>query len=165
MRVHLSLGSNLGDRMRNLQDALDRLDGLHHVRVVNVSDCYETEPVGVVDQPAFLNAAAEIETDLAPLELLDAVKAVEVELGRVPAVRWGPRLIDIDIVLWGDRLVREARLEVPHPAFRRRAFVLVPFAEIAPQAVDPVTGKTIGELAESPGGAGRVYRLGPLRDR
>ncbi|MBI5091782.1 MAG: 2-amino-4-hydroxy-6-hydroxymethyldihydropteridine diphosphokinase [Candidatus Hydrogenedentes bacterium] len=159
MRVHLSLGSNLGDRRTNLSVALTQLDRLERVRVLTKSELYETEPIGIVDQPAFLNMAAEIETDLEPLELLDAVKQLEAQLGRVPGEKWGPRLIDIDIILWGERVESWDRLVLPHAEFRNRAFVLVPLREIAPDAVDPVTGMTVAELAESPAAHGKVARV------
>jgi len=158
-QVFLSLGSNVGDRARNLRAALEALDGSEGIRLRRVSGCYETEPIGVKDQPAFLNVAAEIETVLQPLELLNAVKDVERGLGRIPSVRWGPRLIDIDIVLWGSRVIDTDRLSVPHPRFRSRAFVLAPLAEIAPDAVDPVTGLTVAELAASPDATGRVEQV------
>ena len=159
-RVHLSLGSNLGARETALAGALDALAGLPGTRVVRVSPVYETAPVGEVDQPPFLNLCAEIETDCAPLELLEAIKVLEGRLGRVPSRRWGPRSIDIDIVLWGDRLVREAALMVPHPEFRNRAFVLRPLADIAPEAVDPETGRCVAELAAEPGAYGEVVLTG-----
>jgi 2-amino-4-hydroxy-6-hydroxymethyldihydropteridine diphosphokinase len=162
MRVHLSLGSNLGDRAANLRAALDALDRLDGVAVWAVSHAYETEPVGKTDQPEFLNVAAEIETDLEPLELLNAVKGIEADLGRVPAERWGPRTIDIDIVLWGPRIEATERLALPHPEFRKRAFVLTPLAELAPDAADPVTGRRVAELAAGPEAQGRVVRRGRL---
>jgi len=160
MRVHLSLGSNLGDRSANLRAALDALNAVKGVRVVAVSQCYETDPVGRTDQPRFLNLAAEVETALEPLELLNATQAIERDLGRVPTVRWGPRVIDVDIVLWGNRTVVSERLTIPHAAFRERAFVLVPLAEIAPDAVDPVTAETVEDLAARLDGDthGRVER-------
>ncbi|MCP4644541.1 MAG: 2-amino-4-hydroxy-6-hydroxymethyldihydropteridine diphosphokinase [bacterium] len=156
MRIHLSLGSNLGDRIANLRDARDALDQLNGVCVTATSGCYETAPVGVTDQPAFLNAAVEIETDLDPLELLKAVKGIEQGLGRVPSERWGPRSIDIDIVLMGDRVMETQTLTVPHAEFRGRAFVLTPLTEIAADAVDPVTGATVGDLAARPEAQGAV---------
>lgn len=162
MRMYLSMGSNEGDRAGNLRaawNALDRLDGVH---VVRVSRVYETEPVGVVEQPLFLNVAAEIETDLGPLELLKAVKGIERRLGRVPSERWGPRLIDIDIILCGECQMDSQELTLPHKEFRRRAFVLAPLAEIAPDARDPVTGTTVRELAASPEAAGTVRQLDRL---
>lgn len=162
MRVYLSLGSNLGDRAAILRAALSALAEVRHVQLAAVSDCYETEPVGKTDQPAFLNLAAAIETDLEPLELLDAVKDIERGLGRAPGERWGPRAIDIDLVLWGMRTIESETLTLPHAEFRKRAFVLTPLAEIAPQEIDPATGKTVSELAASPEAEGRVARWGHI---
>jgi 2-amino-4-hydroxy-6-hydroxymethyldihydropteridine diphosphokinase len=149
-RVFLSLGSNLGDRMANLAEAIERLGNTPRVTVVQASHAYETEPAGVKNQPAFYNLVAEIETDLEPLELLNVAKKVELELGRKPTERWGPRTIDIDIVLWGNRVSETGRLALPHSEFRGRDFVLSPFSEIAPEVVDPVSGRTIAELAARP---------------
>jgi len=157
--VHLSLGSNLGDRETHLRTALDALAGLEGVIVVKVSHHYETEPLGKGDQPDFLNLAAEIETELTPLELLAAIKEIEVQQGRIPTERWGPRVVDIDIVLWGDTVAESDVLTLPHKAFRNRAFVLAPLAEIAPDVVDPVSGMTIAQLAAQPNVEGRVARL------
>ena len=162
MPVHLSLGSNVGDREENLREALASLASLDRVRVCAASRMYETEPLGVVDQPWFLNMAAEIETDLAPLELLDAIKGIEVELGRAPSACWGPRVIDIDIVLWDDRELEGDRLAIPHPEFRRRAFVLTPLAEIAGSARDPATGLTVLELAGRADATGTVRLHDPV---
>lgn len=161
MRVHLSLGSNLGDREVNVQKALEALKAVAGVAVIAVSHYYETEPVGVAEQPDFLNVAAEIETELAPLELLNTVKEIEARLGRTPSEHWGPRVIDIDIILWGNQVITTEPLTAPHKEFRKRAFVLAPLAEIAPEAVDPVTGKTVTELLRSPEAQGRVVRLTP----
>lgn len=158
MRVLLSLGSNDGDRANCLKSALSALDRLDHVTLETVSHCYETRPWGRPEQPAFLNVAAEIGTDLSPLELLNAAKRIETELGRRPGARWGVRAIDIDIVLWGSTVLDTDELTIPHRDFRRRAFVLVPLAEIAEDAVDPVTGKTIAELAGLPESHGEVRR-------
>lgn len=159
MRVYLSLGSNLGDRLANLEAALKQLGTHERIQRMECSGCYETSPVGSLDQPVFLNMAAEIETDLEPLELLNVAKEIEAGLGRTETYRWGPRVVDIDLILCGPAIVESERLTVPHPEFRRRAFVLQPLAEIAPQAVDPVTKKTVAELAASPEAAGQVRRL------
>ncbi|MFA6240298.1 MAG: 2-amino-4-hydroxy-6-hydroxymethyldihydropteridine diphosphokinase [Candidatus Hydrogenedentales bacterium] len=159
MGVYLSIGSNLGDRQANLFGAVACLRKIPGTRVVNVSSVYETAPVGDIDQPPFLNLATGIETVLAPLELLDAIQDIERQMGRVPSRKWGPRLIDIDIVLWDDRIIDSARLMVPHSEFRRRAFVMRPLAEIAPEAVDPATGSTVAVLAGLPEAQGDVQRL------
>lgn len=146
-RVYLGLGANLGDRREALTRAVEALGRLRATRVVRASRVYETAPEGVVDQPPFLNMAVEIETAMGPLELLDAAKRIEHAIGRRPGPRWGPRPIDIDILLWEGRVVRESVLEIPHRAFRERAFVLAPLLDVAADAVDPVTGKTVAELA------------------
>ena len=151
-RVFLSLGSNMGPRLENLRAAAAGLRGLEGVRVQALSSCYETAPVGKTDQPPFLNMAMEIETDEEPLEFLGSVKDLERRLGRKKAERWGPRCIDIDIVLWGAQRIASEELTVPHREFRGRAFVLVPLAEIAAEVVDPESGRTIAALAEAVGG-------------
>lgn len=153
-RIYVSLGSNVGDRQRHLRRALEALTEVSGVSLTAISPCYETEPVGDSRQGRFLNIVAAIETDVAPLELLDAMKRLESELGRVPTRRWGPRVIDIDLILWGDTVLETARLTLPHPHFRERAFVLVPLAAIAPDAVDPVTGRTVKDLAAAVGNEG-----------
>ncbi len=148
-RVHLSLGSNLGDRTANLARAVSGLAALPDTEVSVVSRVWETAPWGVAEQPVFLNLAVEIGTALGPLELLNAVKALETRLGRGPGLRWGPRLVDVDVVLWESLILDTPALSLPHPRFRERAFVLWPLAEIAPGAVDPVTGRTVAELADA----------------
>ena len=135
-RAVLGLGSNLGDRRRNLERAVAQLDGTPGVRVKRVSSFRVTPPFGVQDQPEFLNGVVEIETDLDPTELLAAVKAIEKALGRLPAYRWGPRLIDIDILLY-DRLRWESpELTIPHPGILERPFVREPLAELAPERLE-----------------------------
>lgn len=147
--VYLSLGSNMGDRGANLLEAVDALGRLDRTAVLQQSAWYETAPYGYEDQPDFLNAAIEIETAFEPLELLKMVKAIESRLGREDGPRWGPRIIDIDIVLWGARQVSLENLTIPHAEFRRRAFVLVPLAEIAAQEIDPISGLTIEVLLDA----------------
>jgi 2-amino-4-hydroxy-6-hydroxymethyldihydropteridine diphosphokinase len=133
--VYLSLGGNLGDPAKSMGAALRMLDADADTRVTGVSSLYRTPPWGKLDQPDFLNAAAEISTGLAPRALLDLCLDAERKLKRVREERWGPRLIDIDILVFGDRVIHETGLEVPHPRMLERAFVLAPLAEIAPGLV------------------------------
>jgi len=159
-KVYLGIGSNLGDRAENIRKALASLDKTDGITVKTVSSCYETEPVGpVTDQDDFYNIAMEIETTLGPGELLARVNWVEQRLGRVREERWGPRTIDIDILLWEDMVVDEGGLTIPHPEMERRAFVLTPLAEIAPKAVHPTAGESIAELASQLDDRHRVRRL------
>jgi 2-amino-4-hydroxy-6-hydroxymethyldihydropteridine diphosphokinase len=146
-RVFLGLGANFGDRMANLVRAVEELKTAG-VRVVQSSSVYETEPVGgPPDQDSYLNAAIEVATSLTPREMLDLCKKIETDLGRVPGPRWGPRRIDVDILLWGDRVVDEPDLEIPHVEMANRAFVLGPLDEIAPEVYNPQIGRTVHELA------------------
>jgi 2-amino-4-hydroxy-6-hydroxymethyldihydropteridine diphosphokinase len=138
--VYLSLGSNLGDREANLRAALERL---HPQRV---SPIYETEPVDYTEQPLFLNLVAELETSLTPRELLERTQAIERELGRVRGIPKGPRTLDIDILFYGDAVVREPDLEIPHPRLHERRFVLEPLADLAPGLRHPVTELTVREM-------------------
>ena len=146
--AYLGLGSNLEDREAILGKALNLLSGESGLRLLRCSRTYETEPWGVADQPRFLNSVAEVATTLAPERLLVVCKNVESRIGRRPGIRWGPRLIDVDILLYGNLVVQLPHLEIPHPRLHLRAFALVPLAELAATAVHPVLGKTIGELAE-----------------
>lgn len=144
-RAFLSLGGNLGDPVKSMAAALRMLDASDNVRVVTVSSLYRTPPWGKVDQPDFLNVAAEVATSLAPLELLRLCLDVEQRLKRVRIERWGPRLIDIDVLLHGDSHVSDLGLEIPHPRMLDRAFVMVPLAEIAPELV--LAGKLAADWA------------------
>ncbi len=155
-RVFLSLGSNLGDRRANLEEAL-RLLTSEAVRVVRRSSWYETDPVGYADQPAFLNLVVEVRTTLDPRALLARAQAVEAALGRVRTVRWGPRTVDVDLLLYGGRVVVEPDLVVPHPRMRERAFVLLPLYEVAPDLVLP-DGTPVAALLPSVADQ-RVVRL------
>lgn len=144
-RVAVALGSNLGDRRATLNLARARLEAL--LEDFQMSSTYETTPVGVLPpQPLYLNAAATGETNCSPRELLDLLLAIERECGRQRPFPGAPRTLDLDLVLFGDRILGEPGLVVPHPRFRDRAFVLEPLAEIAPEMVDPMTGITVGEL-------------------
>jgi GTP cyclohydrolase-4 len=144
-RAYLGLGSNLGDREFNLLEALERLRLLGDV--VKVSRPYETEPVGYPEQPRFLNVAVVLETELEPGRLLRELKRIEAELGRVETVRFGPRPIDLDILVYDDLTLQTPELTIPHPRLTERAFALVPLAEVAPDLIVPGTGLTVRELA------------------
>jgi 2-amino-4-hydroxy-6-hydroxymethyldihydropteridine diphosphokinase len=144
----VALGSNLesrfGDRRANLVEAVRRVGELGEVR--GVSSFYETEPVGFVEQPRFLNGALVLETAMEPVALMRKLLAVEQAMGRVRGVAKGPRVIDLDLLLYGDVVMTTAGLVLPHPEMQERRFVLEPLAEIAPGLVHPVLGKTVGEL-------------------
>lgn len=145
--VYIGLGANLGERRETIDAALARLDEHPAIRVGAVSALIDTEPVGgPAGQPNYLNGAAAIETDLEPAALLAELKRIEHDLGRREGPRWGPREIDLDILLCGDLVLDACDLTIPHPRLRERRFVLAPLAEIAPDATDPVTGLTVREL-------------------
>jgi 2-amino-4-hydroxy-6-hydroxymethyldihydropteridine diphosphokinase len=142
MRAYLGLGANLGDREATIVRALELLAHEDGVEVVAVSSLRDTDPVGIVDQPRFLNGAAAVETDLSPGELLNRLLAVERELGRTrEGPRFGPRTIDLDLLLYGDEEVDERGLTVPHPRLAERRFALEPLAELDPDLVVPGRGR------------------------
>jgi len=145
-RAAIALGANLGDRAATLSEAIRRIGALG--RVVAVSSLYETEPVGYLDQPRFLNAALLLDTELEPEALLDGLQAIEQNLGRVRTFRNAPRTLDLDLLFYGDRVIETARLTVPHPRLQERAFVLVPLGEIAPDFVHPGIGTTVRALLD-----------------
>jgi 2-amino-4-hydroxy-6-hydroxymethyldihydropteridine diphosphokinase len=148
-RAFVGLGANLGDRRAVLEQALERLRAEDGVDVLAVSSFRDTEPVGYVDQPRFLNAAAALETDLEPRDLLDRLLAVERALGRTrDGPRFGPRTIDLDLLVYGDVRVGEPGLELPHPRLHERRFVLEPLAELDPDLVVPGRGPVKALLAE-----------------
>lgn len=148
-KVHIGLGANLGDRERNIRRALALLNEMNVARVKRVSRLIETEPVGGPEgQGMYLNGAAEIETDLSPYDLLEALKTIEVSVGRMERERWAPREIDLDILLYENEIVRAPTLEIPHPRMCQREFVLRPLAEIAPGLVHPVTLMSIAQHLE-----------------
>jgi 2-amino-4-hydroxy-6-hydroxymethyldihydropteridine diphosphokinase len=155
--AYLSLGSNLGDRAANLHDAIAQLHAAG--QMLAVSSLYETQPVDVPDQPWFLNCVAAIETDLTPREFLNLALRVESIMGRLRMRNKAARNIDIDVVLFGNRIVDEPGLKIPHPAMHQRRFVLEPLFEIAPQARHPELGKTARELLSALPGGQTVRRL------
>ncbi|MBL6966020.1 MAG: 2-amino-4-hydroxy-6-hydroxymethyldihydropteridine diphosphokinase [Anaerolineales bacterium] len=142
--IYLALGTNLGDRVLNLQAARDALPPT--VSLVASSPVYETPPWGVSDQPAFLNQVVHIETELSPLGLLDYLKDLEIRLGREPSIRYGPRQIDLDILFYGQQIISDENLTIPHARLHERAFVLVPLADLAPEFRHPRLGESVLEM-------------------
>ena len=156
MRAYVGVGANLGDREATIRRAVELLEGMPGVEVVGTSALIETEPWGPVDQPSFLNGAVAVETELDPHALLDVLLDVERSLGRVrEGERWGPRTIDLDLLLYGELVVDEAGLTVPHPCLPERAFALEPLAELAPDAVIPGNG-TVAEALSALEDGGRA---------
>ena len=154
--VYLSLGSNMGERQENLDKALQLLS--HRLRLGLVSSIYETEPVGVPEQTRFLNLACQVFTRLAAKDLLVLAKGFESMMGRALNTSNAPRPIDIDILFYGNQVIETKELIIPHPRMTERAFVLVPLAEIAPELVHPVSGKTVKELLEGVAGKEGVVK-------
>ncbi len=145
--IFVGLGANIGDRERTIRRALAQLDKLPETELLRVSSLYDTDPIGVLEQPPFLNAVAELESGLAARELLWHLLLVERRLGRDGTrQRWGPRTIDLDLLLYGNDEIDEPDLIVPHPELHRRAFVLVPMAELAPDLLHPVIDRSVREL-------------------
>jgi 2-amino-4-hydroxy-6-hydroxymethyldihydropteridine diphosphokinase len=145
--AYLGLGSNLGDRQANLDQALEFLG--QRLRIKKVSSIYDSEPVGNIEQPRFLNLVCEVVTNLPPKGLLALAKGIENKLGRIGGRSGAPRTIDIDILLYGNEVMNTPELTIPHPRMTKRAFVLVPLVEIAPDVVHPVTGQTAKEMLKA----------------
>ena len=143
--VYISIGSNLGNREENCLRAITLLSG-EGILVKRRSSLYETEPWGVTDQPRFINMSLEMETEKEPEKLLEVLKGIEKRLGRQDTSCWGPRIIDLDILLYDDRIIDRPNLQIPHPLMHERDFVLKPLSEIAPKKIHPVLKKTVEEL-------------------
>jgi 2-amino-4-hydroxy-6-hydroxymethyldihydropteridine diphosphokinase len=161
--VYLSLGSNIGQRQEQLRVATERLRGLG--RIISISSFYETQPVEVTDQPWFLNCAVALETNLPPQQVLEEILAIERDMGRERTRKKGPRKIDIDILLFGDSIIKSPQLTIPHPAMHLRRFVLEPLAEIAPEARHPLMNKTFRELLRELRDGQAVRRIEARDDR
>lgn len=145
--AYIGIGSNLGDREENCEKALALLEQ-KGIKTLKRSSMIETEPWGVREQPKFMNMAVEVTTDMVPTQLLLKLKEVETELGRTETTRWGPRIIDLDILFYNDIVMNSPELEIPHPHMREREFVLIPLSEIAPDKIHPVLKKSVRELLQ-----------------
>lgn len=157
-RAYLSLGSNLGDRRANIEKALEQLNE-SGIELQRVSSLYRTEPVGYRPQPWFVNCVAEVATDLMPLQLVRRCRAIERAIGRQPGPRNGPRLIDIDVLLYENAVVQSAEVTIPHPRMAERRFVLVPLSEIAGDVGHPALEQTIREMLQATRDTNRVIKL------
>ena len=144
--AYISIGSNLGDRLGYVKEAIRKLEQSKDIEICRASSVYETEPVGHEDQPCFLNVALELRTNLEPLSLLEHLLGIENQMGRKREQRWGPRNIDLDLLLYDDVVLNSDKLTLPHPRMHQRRFVLVPLAEIAPKVVLPSLKKTVERL-------------------
>ena len=146
--AYLSLGSNSGDRLQFLKGAIRKIEESHKISIKKASSVYETQPVGYINQGWFLNLVLEVQTSFDPLPLLEHLLAIEDQMGRKREAKWGPRNIDVDLLLYDNQLVHSDRLIIPHPQMHKRRFVLIPLAEIAPQLLHPLLKKSAPQLLE-----------------
>ncbi len=149
--IYIGIGANLGNREKTLQDAAGILDAKPEIAVVAASAVYETAPIGVIDQPYFLNAVLQVHTSLSARSLLNCLLAIERGFGRVRQTRWGPRTLDLDILFYGDTVINQPGLQVPHPHLHERAFVLIPLCDLNPDLKHPVLDQSIQFLTDSLG--------------
>jgi 2-amino-4-hydroxy-6-hydroxymethyldihydropteridine diphosphokinase len=160
----VGIGSNLGEPAAMCRAAVGEIAGFPGIRLLRCSSLYRTEPLGPQDQPWFVNAVAEIRTVLAPRRLFESLKEIERRLGRTSGPKWGPRLIDLDLLFYGQEVVQEEDLKVPHPELHRRAFVLVPLCELASYQIHPAFGVSVRGLMDRLADPGRVERLCPAEE-
>ena len=165
MRAFVGLGSNLGEREALIRQALDELAALPDTTLIRVSSLYDTEPVGEIEQPRFLNAVAMLDTELTARQLLWNLQRIETRLGRTRTHRWGPRTMDLDLLLYGDLVIEEPELELPHPELSRRAFVHEPLVELDPSLTHPISGLTVVQLLARLEHKSPVKRISRLRTR
>jgi len=164
-KAYISIGSNLGDRLEYLKKAWQLLQAREEIRLMQLSSCYETEPLGYTKQGKFINAVFSLKTSCTPHALLAILQGIESALGRERTVHWGPRSVDLDILFYADAVLQDSLLTIPHPRLTERAFVLVPLAEIAPLLVHPLTGKTVRQHLEEVEGRYGVVKLNAERSR
>ena len=158
-KAYIGIGSNIGNKIENCKKAIDLLKENQHIEVTKTSGFYEAEPVGYKEQEWFVNCAVEIKTDLIPHELLLLCHTIESKLGRERKIKYGPRIIDLDILLYNNDIIDKADLKIPHPEMHKRGFVLKPLSDIAPDAVHPVLKKSIAELLKSLCSEGGVKKI------
>jgi 2-amino-4-hydroxy-6-hydroxymethyldihydropteridine diphosphokinase len=160
--VYIGFGSNIGDRLAHIQNAIHALSKTEGITLQKISSIYKTDPVGYEAQAQFFNGVAAIQTNLAPLSLLHTLKDIETAIGRQHRIRWGPREIDLDILIYGDLCLQTEKLVIPHPEMHLRRFVLAPLAEIAPRLVHPVFQETIQTLLDHLEDDQSVHKRGNL---
>jgi 2-amino-4-hydroxy-6-hydroxymethyldihydropteridine diphosphokinase len=157
--VYIGLGSNVGDSIQNIRTALNHMENASSLTILRVSSLYRTAPIGYEDQDWFINAAAECTTSLLPLLLLDLLQSIEQKMERSTPFKWGPRNIDLDILIFGSSIIKEPVLTIPHPLVEHRRFVLEPLAELAPGGIHPLLNKTFQGLLEELGTTQEIEKI------